>query len=197
MLLLCISSCVYAANPYQWPNLLGPAVDQAVNQLTLGWVSVNYDDFKDGEFYPISQWEFDVCTAGVTSDLASHDTTGDLGDSTDIKDLYGPLTAAINAQKYVYQVNNSIMTLYEIAWYVQPKPKTQEIKYTIYLKTDSGQKYYPSGLKDLVADPIQGDTGDYLAYLNSSDYTEVGIESGGSLIFKNKIVTNPFGVNYG
>lgn len=192
-----IISSALAASPYDWPNMLGPATSQAVNSLTLGWVNIKYDDYKEGLFYPISQWEFDICTAGVTSDLTAQGLDSQLGDSTDIKDLYGPITAAINAKKYVYQVNGTSMTLYEISWYVQPRPNTGEIKYSVYMKTNTGDKFYPQGLKDLISDPAQGATGDFISYLNESGYVEAGIESAGNVVFSNNIVTNPFGENYG
>jgi hypothetical protein len=200
LMFICVITSVYAATSatrYDWPNMLGPATDQAINALTLGWVSLKYDDFKEGIFYPISQWEFDVCSSKVTDDLSSSSFAGQMGDSMDIKDLYGPITAAINGKKVIYQVNNSQQTLYEISWYVQPKPYTQDIKYSIYLMSDNGQKYYPNSLKGLTADPAQGATGDYTAYLEESGYTEVGIESSGNVVFKNVIVNNTAGENYG
>jgi hypothetical protein len=200
ILLLSISSIdtAYAASLYGWSNLLGPVANQAFNTLTLGYGKIAYEDYKEGVFYPVAQWEIDVCVSKVTSDLQVGNVAGQLGDSTDLKDIYGPVTAAINAQKYSYKINESAKTLYQVGYYIQPRIGYPSIKYSIYLVGPSAKKYYPPQYANQTADPMQGATGNFIQYLNSTEYNRAGIESaGGVVIFENKIVENPFGVDYG
>lgn len=122
------------------------------------------------QFYPVEQWEIDVCTRGVTSMMNKpKKDTGTAVDST--RTSYTGIAVAISASKYTYVSINE--TVYNIEWYVLPQDAP--IKYSIYLNTSKGQKYYIPDYNGTVADPYVSSSKSIASYY-AENYTSVGIE---------------------
>jgi hypothetical protein len=212
LLLLLCSSLVLAADyekyynerfsSYTWENM-----GQPISNSFLSYFGVKAGAQKtaEGLFYTVKQWEFDVCTAGVTDDFNAYDNSATAGSSTEVSMLYGPVTATITAQKYSYSKNES---LYEVAWYIQPKDA--ELTYSVYLMTKNKKKYYIPGVQNVVADPAQGDSGFYAEYLDKEYVQAVIVLTKGAItssktvtstsekqILNTTIFENPYGAVYG
>jgi len=170
-----------AVNTGTWDfkNLMSPAW----NNLQSYWGDQGNTERVQGMFYTVVPWEIQACQAGVTSDLQPQDPSGFAGSQTSLENIYG-LTITLNIYKTVYSANES---LYEMSWYVQPQ--NNAITYTIYFKTTDGVRQDISTLKNLNADPAQGDAG-YYTFYSDQNYTKAFIESGTpkTVIFKTVVV---------
>jgi hypothetical protein len=199
LLLILCSSSVFAADISKintnWDNFGQPISNSLMTALG---GSAKGAKLVEGLFYPVKEWEMEVCIAGVTSDLGAQASSGTFGASTDVSLIYGPLTATITAQKYSYSKNES---LYEIGWYVQPRDA--EVSYSIYLMTKNKKKYYI--IENLPADTAQGDSGFYAEYLDKEFITAYLVQTSACRgkvciekpILDTPIIINPFGAEYG
>ena len=88
------------------------------------------------QFYPVENWEIEVCSREVTSMKKRSDNNNNL-DTPRI--WYDGASIAIAGSYYKYSATNEV--LYNADWYVQPRDRN--IKYSIYLKSlQSGEKLF-------------------------------------------------------
>jgi hypothetical protein len=173
MLVVFISS-VSAYDPNKpLENILSPIGDQIISYLPFGQSG---DGGVYNLFYPVQQWEIDVCSNGLTSEFKSKSAGGDTY-YQGYANIYAPITSTLNAAKIIYDENE---TLYEVSWYIQPK--SSELKYSLYFLTASNTKKYlpkPGGgeMKDVTSDPAQGDAGYYAEYLTEK-YVRIVLDYG-------------------
>ncbi|MGV8171421.1 MAG: hypothetical protein ACP5OA_01880 [Candidatus Woesearchaeota archaeon] len=87
-------------------------------------------------FYPVEDWEVEVCTRDVSSMTDRSETN--YGQEYSL--LYNGMAIAVAGTKYKYTYVND--TIYNIEWYVMPEDK--DITYSVYLNTSAGQVFYIS-----------------------------------------------------
>lgn len=134
-----------------------------------GWWGKTPDGGKvPGMFgYTIKEWELQVCSQHVTSDLNYKESNGFSGISTDLSKIYDT-SVTLQAKKTVYSANQ---TLIEMAWYIHPK---SEIQYNLLLRKGTQKLYI---LKNRAVDPIQGESGYHADYF-PINYTQIVLEYG-------------------
>jgi hypothetical protein len=121
------------------------------------------------QFYPVEQWEIEVCTRDITSMMGNNENGYAHAPSTNL--LYEGIAVAISASRYDYKFMNT--TLYNIEWYVLPDDR--KITYSIYLKTAGGVKFYIPNYINILAEPREASSS-YIPEYYEKNYTYVGID---------------------
>ncbi len=133
------------------------------------WNGLNKDKAKDNMmlFYPVEDWEVEVCSRDLTSSTADHKKSATLG-NFDMR--FSSTTVALMASKYSYVISNDVV--YNLEWYVQSIDK--QVVYSVYL-INSTNKFNIPGYKDVTLEPMSNSEKVFSnTYL--SNYTKLLIE---------------------
>ena len=164
-LLLLPSAYALSNNPNEWGSLIAPAWDYISGY----WGETSSDKISGMFGYTLEPWELEICSTHTTNDMNYKQPPGFTGASTDLTNIYAPITATMMAQKHSYDDN---LTLTEVSWYIQPKDAP--IKYSVYYKKGA-TKYYLPKFKNIEVDHVQGMVGYYVEYLQTN-FTEAVLE---------------------
>jgi hypothetical protein len=152
-------------DPSTWGSIIAPSWDYISGY----WGETSTQKIPGMFGYTLEPWEFEICATKTTADINYNKPPGFSGASTDLANIYAPLTATIEAQKHSYPDNT---TLIEVSWYLQPK--SSAIKYSVYLQKGATKFYLPN-YKNVESDPVQGTVEFYAEYLEIN-YTDAVME---------------------
>ncbi|MGV8086450.1 MAG: hypothetical protein ACP5N1_02355 [Candidatus Woesearchaeota archaeon] len=130
---------------------------------------INEDSSTMMLFYPVKNWEIEVCTRDLTSSTANHKKGASQNNIFDMR--LSTTTVALVASKYNY--NSSDEILYNLEWYIQPIDN--ETIYSIYLVDSSNNKFYLPDYSDKSVAVMEISTKTLPVYY-TIDYTYLGIE---------------------
>lgn len=120
-------------------------------------------------FYPVQDWEIEVCTRDITSSTENHKKGASQNNIFDMR--LSTTTVALVASKYNYTSSDEI--LYNLEWYIQPIDN--ETIYSIYLVDGSNNKFYLQDYYEISVAVMEISTKILPVYYNI-DYKYLGIE---------------------
>jgi hypothetical protein len=137
---------------------------QVLNPFT-GRTNLNRNtDYTKDFWLPIEDWEYQVCTQGLSTQLQDSDWTSSGSGSQAWSGIYGDAVSVQAYRKYSTNTNYGNNTfLYEVAWYFQPSDK--DTKYFVNMTGKIGSVLI-SKLK--LATVKKGESGYYAFYSNNT-----------------------------
>jgi len=185
---LAAASCaVGSVGCEEWGNIYSKTVDSLASYWPGNTGTVNNQVYL--LFYPVDDWEVEACAYGLSTDVQPPGPQTLV--SKDPSTVYD-MTITLNAEKYFYKINN--ITLYTVAWYVQPIDGATN--YSLYLVDGkSGRRQYFPDTKGLVAGYVYGSAGYESQYYNLTYDHAVIEDSSGNELFESPIYESK--ANYG
>ena len=99
-------------------------------------------------FYPVEDWEIEVCTRDLTSSTSGNKNNPSTNSLYSMK--FSSTTIALTASKYAYESLQE--TLYNLEWYIQSIDT--EVIYSIYLTDSTNTKFYIQEYTDISVPPM-------------------------------------------